>query len=52
MTTRGSVAKRVREEKAAHPERFCVEPRCLWRRPAWEWTVPAALWRCSKHRGL
>ncbi len=29
--THGSVAKRVRENKAAHPERYCSGPKCLWR---------------------
>jgi hypothetical protein len=24
-------AARVREEKAAHPERYCANPTCLWR---------------------
>lgn len=26
-----SVAKRSREEKESHPERFCRDPKCLWR---------------------
>jgi len=27
----GSVAAKVRQEKEASPERFCSDPRCLWR---------------------
>ena len=30
---RDSVAKRVRLEKEAHPERFCPVAGCLWREP-------------------
>jgi hypothetical protein len=26
-----SIAAKVAAEKAAHPERFCPVPRCLWR---------------------
>ena len=29
--TRGSVAKKIREYKEAHPERYCPTPKCLWR---------------------
>lgn len=29
--TRGSVAAKVRADKEEHPERYCSEPRCLWR---------------------
>jgi uncharacterized protein (DUF58 family) len=29
--THGSVAKRVREHKEVHPERYCAAPGCLWR---------------------
>jgi hypothetical protein len=29
--THGQVAKSVREDKAQHPERYCPEPRCLWK---------------------
>jgi hypothetical protein len=25
------IAQKVRLEKEAHPERFCRNPRCLWR---------------------
>jgi len=31
MATRGSVAAKVRQEKEAHPERFCEVRGCLWR---------------------
>lgn len=26
-----SIANKVANEKAVHPERFCSSPRCLWR---------------------
>lgn len=26
-----NTAAKVREEKYEHPERFCPDPRCLWR---------------------
>jgi hypothetical protein len=26
-----SIAAKVREQKERHPERFCTDPRCLWR---------------------
>lgn len=29
--TRGSVAKKVREAKELHPERYCPARNCLWR---------------------
>jgi len=29
--TRGGVAEKIRREKDEHPERFCHDPRCLWR---------------------
>ena len=29
--TRGGVAEKIRREKDEHPERFCSDPRCLWR---------------------
>lgn len=29
--TRGTVAKKVRLEREAHPERFCARKDCLWR---------------------
>jgi hypothetical protein len=31
MTTHGSAAKAARERKAAHPDKFCANARCLWR---------------------
>lgn len=31
MTTYRSVAASVAQDKAAHPERYCPENRCLWR---------------------
>lgn len=31
MATHGSVAKKVREHKEAHPELYCSKPNCLWR---------------------
>jgi len=31
MPTHGSVAKSVRLDKEAHPDRYCPERRCLWR---------------------
>lgn len=31
MTTHGSAAKMVRENKEAHPENYCRVARCLWR---------------------
>lgn len=31
MASHGSIAKQVRLDKEAHPERYCPEPRCLWR---------------------
>jgi hypothetical protein len=31
MPTHGSVAKQVRLDKEAHPERFCPARGCLWR---------------------
>lgn len=41
MTTRGSVAKSVSNNKAKHPELYCPEPRCLWRTGGG---------RCPRHR--
>lgn len=37
-------AAKVRKEKAAHPERFCPSPRCLWRRLTRDGVKP-----CPKH---
>jgi hypothetical protein len=31
MSSHASVAKSVREQKERHPERFCPNPRCLWK---------------------
>ncbi len=31
MPTHGSVAKAVRLDKEAHPERYCPVRNCLWR---------------------
>lgn len=31
MGSYGSVAKRVREDKEIHPEKYCTSPGCLWR---------------------
>lgn len=45
MLTRGSVAKSVRLEKEAHPERFCKDSKCLWRVPTREGDQP-----CPKHK--
>lgn len=36
MPLRGQVAAKVRADKAAHPERYCPNPRCLWRLRAGE----------------
>lgn len=36
--THGSVAKKVRLEKEAHPERFCSRRECLWRIISWDGT--------------
>lgn len=44
---RDSVAKRVRLEKEAHPERFCPVAGCLWRT-----TIMGKLEPCRKHPGL
>ena len=31
MTTHNQVAKSVREDKEAHPERYCAVKSCLWK---------------------
>jgi hypothetical protein len=31
VSTRGSLAKALRESKAAFPDQFCAAPKCLWR---------------------
>ena len=50
-----NTAARVREEKERHPERFCADPRCLWRVETHELVAWKPLrWRpvrkpCPKH---
>ena len=31
MMSYSSVAAKVAQQKREHPERYCPEPRCLWR---------------------
>jgi hypothetical protein len=40
------IAAKVRLEKEQHPERFCSEPKCLWR----IWTRDGAK-PCANHMG-
>lgn len=42
--THGSVARSVREDKEKHPEKYCRNPRCLWRVETREGRKP-----CPKH---
>jgi len=44
MQSHASVAKTIREQKDRYPEKFCPEPRCLWR----IWTRDGAK-PCPKH---
>lgn len=39
-----ATAAKVRAEKDAHPERFCTNPRCLWRVTTREGAKP-----CPRH---
>lgn len=40
MSSHGSVAKAVREQKERHPQWYCPDPKCLWR---------LSSGRCPKH---
>lgn len=44
MKSHGQVAASVAQEKERHPERFCKEPKCLWRVATRNGSNP-----CKKH---
>ncbi len=49
MPSRDAIAKKVRLDKEAHPEKYCRHPTCLWRIRTRELVDPNC---CSKHQPI
>lgn len=50
--THGSVAKKVRERKERHPEKYCRVKNCLWRVPAGEFLCERCALKLVAKMGL